>query len=259
MNENQLKDNQPVSELQNFIDSLPDGGVKKTIKEDEPKEEELSKKTEEDDDKGEYRKNRFHRRLEERLRKEMEEELSRAKAELRASVAPASETEPSAEFVALYGNTPEAKSFWNIQQKMLERVKTEAKDEAVKEFESRQEAVRREQREAAAEIDRSLESLEDTHGVDLTSDAPVARKARRELLELVESLSPKGEDGNIVAYADFGKAYELYRMQRSVQKPDSSQAKDIASRTMQRGNPSGDKPQPAPTPKGWDDWRKLFH
>ncbi len=128
-----------------------------------------------------------------------------------------------------------------MQESLLNRYKQDAKEEALQELSNQRDREAKEQKDYESYIDAQLEALEDDHNVDLTSDAPAARKARRELLELVEKLSPKNEDGEITGFADFGTSWDVYSERR--QKSTSvQQKKEIAAQTMNRsGNVDGKK------------------
>lgn len=205
---------------------------------EEPKIEEPKESEEE-----EPHKNRKHRRWESRL-EQKERELIEREAYLRGlseRVLPdegSSEMPP--EWVALYGNTPEAKEAWKIQAKLIEQAEERATQRAISQFREEDSKVAEEQARYESEIDSELESLEDEFNLDLTSNAPAARKARGEFLDLVLALSPKDDEGNPTAYADFRSTFEIYQKSRE-SKPDTTRQKEIASRSMQSSssaNPS---------------------
>lgn len=219
--------------------------------------EEIPAKDDSEVETTEARKNRRHRRLEDQLQKERESNISlneRIKFMSEFGNQKPASTEMPAEWIALYGDTPEAEKAWKVQEKLFDNYKNQAKEEALKEFESKQETTIREQKEAEALIDSELENLEDTYNVDLTSDSPAARKARREVLELVQKLSPKDSNGNITGYADFEATFEQY--QAGKVKPDASRNKEIASRSMQRSSPGGNTASQS-TP-GFGGWRRDY-
>lgn len=211
---------------------------------------------------GEARKNRRHRRLEEQLRKERESNIAlnervRVLAEVgtrQTGSGPSTDVPP--EWIALYGDTPEAKTAWAMQDRMIKDATDRGKKEAIAEFESRQAEALKQTKEFESFIDNELEDLEDTFDVDLTSDAPAARKARKEFLELVQKVSPKDATGNITNYADFNSTFELYKGSKKEVKPDNSRQKEIAAKTMQ-GSSNGAQPQKQFTP-GFRGWQKDY-
>lgn len=179
-------------------------------------------------------KNRRHRRLEEQLERERE---ARIAAEARAQAL--SETrkfsqdtkdEVDPRWLTIYGDTPQTREAWKIQQDIFKEERVKAKNEAIEEMEERQRTEAKEAREAEQVIDSELEALEDQYDIDLTSNSPAARKARTEYLELVERISPKDQNGEIKEFGDFGAAWELYSQKKET--TDNTRQREIASRSM---------------------------
>lgn len=242
-----------MNEIDKFFDDLPsqDKLVADVFDEENPEKVpvEGEPKTPEEGDESEAskeaRKNRRERRLEEKLQRsqQMNIELNERVKVLSETKQFQTEFKPSndmpAEWIALYGDTPEAKRAWQMNESLINRAKKEAKDEALQEFESKQNKAVQEQKQFEGLIDSELESLEDDFNVDLTSNAPAARKARREFLEMVQDLSPKDEEGNITSYADFGKTFENYQKIKKTEKvpdPTVNRAKELASRSMSKSS-----------------------
>jgi len=69
-----------------------------------------------------------------------------------------------------------------------------------------------------------LESVEDEFNVELS------KPQQKGFLELLEKLSPKDKQGNVIAYADPSAVWEEYQS-RTKKKPDT-RAKDLSSRSM---------------------------
>ncbi len=210
----------------------------------------------------EGRKNRRHRRLEAQRDAERQSNIAlneRVKV-LSEIVANGGHTqtvttEMPAEWIALYGDTPEAKTAWGIQVKMFNAAKEDAKKEAIAEFQQQQQEVIAKKQEFEQFIESELEALEDEHDVDLTSDAPAARKARREFLELVQKVSPKDDAGNVTGYADFGSTFELYQANKPTTKTNATadRRKEIAANSMPNGNGApAAQTQHTPGFRGWE-------
>jgi hypothetical protein len=244
------------SEVDELFDGLPSEDKKaadifEAPEKEAPKEEEKEL---------EPRKNREFRRLEAKYQAERESSIALAE---RLKVL--SETERfrqdlktddvPTDWLSIYGGTtPEgqeqAKRAWKLQREMLDSVKQEAKEEALREIEEREVETKREQAKYESFIEDQLEAIEDEFNVDVTSDAPSARKARREFLEMVQKFSPKDEDGNISDYADFGATWGQYQATRK--KPDNSKQKDLADRTMTpSGNGADQEKKVTPGFRGW--------
>lgn len=207
-------------------------------------------------------KNRRHRRLEQQLQQERDARI-RAEAEAEAARkygtnqgAPSTEVDPR--WIRMYGDTPESREAWKLQQDIFNDYKTQAKEEAVNEVRQAQLDAQRQEKEFETLIDSELEGIEDEFGVDVTSDAPAARKARREFLAMVEQASPKDANGTITAYADFGTVWEYYQLKQGSSKDVNSNArnKEIASRSMAPNNGASSSEQTI-TP-GFDGWRKDY-
>lgn len=234
-----------MSEVDNFFNGLPSNQVTKANIFEEP-EETLGK--EDKGDEGEGRKNRRERRqdIRDKQKDDMIVALNDRIIELskpQNSTQTTSDNVP-AEWIALYGDTPEAKKAWDVNKILIDRAKSEARDEAVKELEGRRTAELEEQKKFENQIDSELETLEDEFNIDLTSDSPAARKTRREFLGLVQNLSPKDDDGTILSYADFGETFKMYQKTKETKGSETlDRQKEIASRSMAKGNSgAGDLP-----------------
>lgn len=209
---------------------------------------------------GEPHKNRRHRRLEEQLQHERELRIAaEAKAEGRSEAERSSKEANAADdtpdkWLRMYGDTPEARQAWALQKELLAGIVQQTKEETIKEMEGRQTAAIEAQRGFEQMIESRLEAIEDEHDVDVTSNAPVARKARREFLELVQQLSPKDEAGNITGYADFDAAWDIYQEKVAAESkdPEAARRKELASRSMQQsGGTDTVEKQPTPGFYGW--------
>ena len=246
-----------MNEVDELFDGLPSEDKREADIFESP--EKAEEKIEAKDDL-EPRKNRAYRRLEEKYQAERESSIAlnakiQAMSEIDRFRQDIKTDDVPVDWLSIYGgSTPEgqeqAKRAWKLQREMLDNAKQEAKEEALQEIEERQVESKREQAKYETFIESQLETIEDEFNVDVTSDAPSARKARREFLEMVQKFSPKDEDGSITEYADFGATWEQYQATRK--KPDNSKQKDLADRTMtQSGNGGVNEKQPTPGFRGW--------
>jgi len=134
----------------------------------------------------------------------------------------------------IYGNvTPEAREATEILKKALQGVHNSAKAEALKET---VETIERERTNETQEVqkeennlDEMMDELEETHNANFSDESE-----RKGFLSLLEKVSPKDNDGNIIEYADPETVYELYESR----KDKSSKAKDLAGRSMVRSGMS---------------------
>lgn len=183
-------------------------------------------------------KNRRHRRLEEKLQKEREANIA-LNARLSA-IAEAKKEVDSPEYLKtverIYGtDSPEALAATELLKTALSAVKEDAKREALEAYQGERRKEAEQEQEATAQLDSMLEAIEDEQGVDLTS--PAAETKRRGFLKMLETMSPKDADGNIIAYADPHAVWEVYK--ERTKKPDS-RAKDLAARgQVNSGNSAG--------------------
>lgn len=177
-------------------------------------------------------KNRRHRRLEAQLQTQREENIRlKALAEGRSeSQKFAQESGVDPRLLEMYGDTAEGKKAAQLHMDLLNDATSKGKEAALREIREEQERANAEQQKHESFIDSELEAIEDAYDVDITSDAPAARKLRREFLAQVEKLSPKDAAGTISSFADFNGVWETFQDKR--EKPDNSKAKDLAARSM---------------------------
>lgn len=255
----------PPNEVDKFFEGLPSEEKQQADIFEDPnkkpaeKQEGVEAKPEEG---AEPRKNRRHRRLEQQLQEERELRIAaearaegRSEAQQFAQATSATDDTPD-KWLRMYGDTPEARQAWALQKELLADVVAKTKADTIKEIEDREKQRGEEQGQFEKFIENELEGLEDDNDVDLTSDAPAAKKARREFLELVQNLSPKDDKGVITGYADFAETWKIYQEKRQGQKPDASKAKDLADRSMNRpGDATQAANQKQHTP-GFFGWMK---
>ncbi len=221
------------SEQQKFLSDLDikkdDSVLEKPLTEAEPEKEEA-------EDTDQRAKNRRERRLLEqnqRLREEAIVASTRLQTltESRNLREGATEAEYLKRIEKIYGNaTPEAKEATELlKEAFIGAIKT-AKEESVQEVEK----LRGSESQAVAEeeknLDEILDSVEEDYGINMEVAAN-----RQGFLTLMEKLSPKDKEGNIVEYADKDAVAEVFK---STQQKDSSRAKDLASRSMTRSGQS---------------------
>lgn len=231
-------------------------GLKETPKDDSSKEDNTAPEKED-----EPYKNRKHRRWEARLT-DKERDLLVREARLQALEEVRAERESEkagavdGRLLTLFGNDEKGQQAAALFQQLLTEARTSAKEEALTEVQQAQQEAEREVSREQDILTDTLENLEDETGVDFTSNAPAARKARNEILDLMEKYSPKDADGNIIEYADIAGVYETWQMQRQQNKPKNDRQKELASRSMEEGTTA---PSPAPKPSpGFFGWRKDF-
>lgn len=173
-------------------------------------------------------RNRRERRLEARLQAERESGIQlaarlQALEEQRNSPAQTSEAVSSIE--RIYGvDSPEAREATEILKSELARVREEATQAALSALEERNSRETQAVQEAERQLDGMLEDIEDEFDVDMTD------QARTDFFKLLERMSPKDKDGNIIQYADHIAVWEDY--QTRIQKPADNTAKNLSARSM---------------------------
>lgn len=217
---------------------MPETTQEEFLKDLNPKEEgvfeapltpEAPKPEKEEEESEEQKFNRRERRLAAKLQAEREagivmaarlEALTEAQ-KLRNAVEP-SEYLKSVE--RIYGtNSPEAQEATELLKSALKGVEERATNRALEQFREEQ----RKEREAVAKeektLDTMVEQLEDEYNVSLDS------QTKKSFFQLLEKLSPKDSNGEVIAYADHHAVWE--ELQSRKQQP-TNRAKDLASRSM---------------------------
>lgn len=219
------------SETQKFFDELPTNDQKIDSLFETPKAQEPEKEVEE-----EGTDNRRERRLRQRLESERESAKAlndrvRELAEKVSQYENVMSSEADERLTQIFGDdTPEKKALSKLFSDVLKDTREQAKLEALETIESRANSERDAVEAESKNIDEEIDYLEETYNVDLTSDSASAKKLRNNLIDMVEKLSPKDRDGNIIEFADFDTTFQLIQNTR----PEPSRNKELGSRTMQQ-------------------------
>lgn len=181
-------------------------------------------------------RNRRERRLEARLQAERESGIQLA-ARLQALEeqrnSPAQKSEAVSNIERIYGvDSPEAREATEILKSELARVREEATQAALTALEERNSRETQAVQEAEKQLDGMLEDIEDEFDVDMS------QQDRTNFFKLLERMSPKDKDGNIIQYADHLAVWEDY--QTRIQKPVDNTAKNLSARSMTNGSAASD-------------------
>lgn len=127
----------------------------------------------------------------------------------------------------IYGDaTPEAAEATKLLKEALSGLEKRAVEVAMERLEAEKskeaEAVKKEEQN----LEKILEEVEDDHGIDMGNDGE-----RKGYLSLLEKLSPKDAEGNIIEYADPDTTAEIYLSRKE---KSASKAKDLANKGMVR-------------------------
>lgn len=126
----------------------------------------------------------------------------------------------------IYGtDSPENSMATDLLKQAFKGVEDSATEKAYVRMKAEQEQAQQAVQQEEKVLDSMVDEIEDTYQVDLQSDA-----TRKGFFTLLEKMSPKDLQGNIIQYADHHSVWELYQSQNT-KKPDT-QAKDFSSRSM---------------------------
>lgn len=142
----------------------------------------------------------------------------------------------------IIGNdTPEKVAAIKDFKKYLSSLEEKGADRAMNQLQQREEEARQEEAQASEEIEEGFENIEDTFGVDISSNTPTARKTRNEFIDFIKRVAPKDSEGNVTALPDLTETFELYQSTQT--KPSNTRAKELASRSMARSSSMSETPQ----------------
>lgn len=152
-------------------------------------------------------------------------------------------------FVRLIGNdTQEKVDTLKDLSKYFATLKGEARQEFLSEMKAQEQAKVAADTKAQEELDESFNDIEETYGVDISSNTASAKQLRSQFIEHVRRVAPKDENGEVAMFPDMLGAFEDF--QEKNKRPSASRAKELASRGMTRSN---DTSTPAPTGRSWKD------
>lgn len=189
----------------------------------------------------------------------IEKELTRKMGELKTSQpqATAAEVKDEADEILtrIIGNdTPEKVSAIRDFKRYLSSLEEKGAEKAISQLQKKQEEERQAEVEAREELDRGFDSIEETYGVDISSNSPLAKKMRNEFVDFIKRVSPKDENGEVVQFPDLMETFALFQDMNKAKTP--SRAKEAASRSMARSNDASTVP--VNDDKSWKAVDKLF-
>lgn len=157
-------------------------------------------------------------------------------------------------FIRLIGNdTDEKVQVLKDLSSYFGTLKGEARKEFLEELQEQEQRVAVEDEKAVEELHSGFEQIEETHNVDLTSNSTTARKTQAAFKEYIRKISPKDENGEVIAFADIPAAWESFTAQAKTHTP--SRAKELASRGLTR---STDADTATPAGRSWKDVERYF-
>ncbi len=157
--------------------------------------------------------------------------------------------------VRIIGNdTPEKQNAVKDFRRVLGSLEEKGAQRAIAQLQEQANLSSQEDLKAQQELDESFEEIEDTFGVDLSSNSVLAKKTRAEFVDYVRKVAPKDrETGEVVAFPDMVAAYEEFQDKN---KRSTSRAKALASRSMTQSTDAS--AAPVVVDRSWKGIDKLF-
>lgn len=181
-------------------------------------------------------KNRRERRLSEKLQAEREANIAlntrlQVMSETKKFQEETGAEDPIKAIRAIYGDdTPEKRQASDIMETTLRKIHESAVEKALAKFEEQRGAESKAEIEEGNRLDEILENVEESHGIDMSLESD-----RKGFLTLLEKVSPKDRDGNIIEFADPDTVAELYLSRRE---RSTNRAKELSDRSMARSGSS---------------------
>ncbi len=173
-------------------------------------------------------RNRREKRMAEKLQAERESSIRLAERLANITEAQKFKEESGDDYLSgvdkIYGtDTPEAKTATELLKSALKGMGEKATERALERFREEQQEASQAVEVEEQNLDSMIEDIEDENGVIL-SDIQ-----KRGFFTLLEKMSPKDDEGNVIHYADPDAVWEV--LQSKTQRPDN-RAKDLSARSM---------------------------
>lgn len=134
----------------------------------------------------------------------------------------------------IYGNdSPEAQLATDLLKKAIVGAREDAETRAYERIMSERQNEQYMVQQAESELDSIVEDIEDTFGVALSP------AQERSYFELLQKMSPKDSDGEVISLADPYAVWEVFQERMSQKAPDN-RAKSLSSRSMTQSGASSD-------------------
>ena len=221
---------------------------------EEKKEEEVEEKPEE--------KLPFHKdpKVQKFIEKEIEKRMSSVEPRvIEREVTSEKQDDPLTDVLTrIIGNdTPEKISAIKDFEKALHSREERVREEALREIDNRVDEEKQAEAQALNELQEGFENIQDTFGVDITSNKPQAVATRKEFIDFVKRVAPKDDDGQVVEFPDLEETFQLFQDIQKSKQPTSNRAKELAARSTARSSDASVTPQS--TDKSWNAVEKWFN
>lgn len=175
-------------------------------------------------------RNRRERRLLAKLQAERESSMflaGKLEARTEAQKAITEEVDYLKAIESIYGNeSPEATLATDLLRKAIVGARDDAEKRAYDRITQERQSQNDEESEAANELDSFIEDIEEEYNVTL-NDAQ-----ERSYFQLLQKMSPKDKQGNVIEYADPHAVWEIFSEKLNKRTNDNSRVKDLSSRSM---------------------------
>lgn len=152
--------------------------------------------------------------------------------------------------VKLVGNdTPEKREALKELAEYMESLPKKAQEQFRAQVEQEQRELVEQDSAALNELNAGFEEIEESYGIDLSSNTAQAQKTRALFVEYIRKVSHKNEDGEVDQFADIPAAWEEFQERNKPQ--SASRAKGLASRGVTR---SADA---SATPRAGNSWKDV--
>lgn len=156
--------------------------------------------------------------------------------------------------VKFVGNdTPEKREALKGLADHINSMTDKAQEKFMQKMQEQEEQSREEDNAALSELNQGFEDIEDSFGVDISSNAASAQRTRAAFVEYLRKVSHKNADGEVDQFADIPAAWEEFQERN---KPQSNQrSKELAARGMTRSTDTSSAPKAG---NSWKDVERYF-
>lgn len=156
--------------------------------------------------------------------------------------------------VKFVGNdTPEKREALKGLADYLDSLPAKAQEQFQERMEMEQRQVAQADDAALNELNAGFEDIEESFGVDLSSNTASAQRTRSAFVEYLRKVSHKNADGEVDQFADIPAAWEEFQERN---KPQSNQrSKELAARGMTRSTDTSSAPKAG---NSWKDVERYF-
>lgn len=224
---------------------------------EEIKKEEVVEEASEEESKVPY--SRFKKFHDEALQLRQEAEQLRAKLQNPEPRQSVDEVKPDDIWVKLYGDTPESREAYKLQQQREEALEKRFREEAL-------EAVRNERQFEEERTKKNLETLDDhLEQVSAVAGRDLTDKEESQILDIIDDFTPKDEHGQYVgAMLSPDKAWEIYELKTKARVAPARQSRDAVASLS--GSPTQGESQAVKDernknfqPGNWGSWRDRLN